>query len=153
MKSQTQQPIEGIENRGVEWQRRALGLAEDHTPFPWQERLLTQHFAKGTIPHALEIPTGLDVGNRHLDGGARSWGAGAAASRVRRRSARGRRSCDRRGRADQEGGRRHPEFGEALGLTRALAISTLRGQHVQCQAIHNRSGDNQACRITKQSSP
>src|SRR5580658_1401406 len=38
---------------------RALGLDGMATPFPWQTALFENHFTKGSIPPALDIPTGL----------------------------------------------------------------------------------------------
>jgi len=55
VKSQTPKHNHGIENRALEWLHGGLGLATDEKPFPWQERLLTEHFAKGLIPDALDI--------------------------------------------------------------------------------------------------
>jgi CRISPR-associated endonuclease/helicase Cas3 len=40
------------------WLRLALHLAEDQSPFPWQEELL-ERMLEGEIPRALDIPTGL----------------------------------------------------------------------------------------------
>jgi CRISPR-associated endonuclease/helicase Cas3 len=132
MKSQPQQPIDGIENRGVEWLRCALGLEKDQTPFPWQERLLAEHFAKGSIPDALDIPTGL--GKTSV---IAIWTAArAAGAKVPRRLVY---VVDRRAVVDQATDEAErikkvvdetPELKEALGLTRSLPISTLRGQHV-----------------------
>ncbi len=41
-----------------EFLRKALRLRESETPFPWQEELL-RRFLRGSIPPALDIPTGL----------------------------------------------------------------------------------------------
>jgi len=132
VRSNTRQPSESIEDRGMEWRRRALGLAEDETPFPWQDRLLTQHFLKGSLPHALEIPTGLGKTSViALWAVARALGA-----RLPRRLVY---VVDRRAVVDQATDEAErikkvvgeiPEFEKALGLTRSLPISTLRGQSV-----------------------
>jgi hypothetical protein len=42
----------------AEWLRRALGLAERDSPFPWQMELL-RRFEHGAIERSLDIPTGL----------------------------------------------------------------------------------------------
>lgn len=132
MKSQIHQPPDGIESRGVEWLRCTLGLGEGQTPFPWQERLLTEHFAEGSIPDALDIPTGL--GKTSV---IAIWTAArAAGANVPRRLVY---IVDRRAVVDQATDEAErirsvideaPELKRALGLTRALPISTLRGQHV-----------------------
>lgn len=128
----TEQPVDGLENRSVEWLRRTLGLEEGQTPFPWQERLLAKHFAKGSIPEALDIPTGL--GKTSV---IAIWTvARAIGANVPRRLVY---VVDRRAVVDQatEEAERikkmvdeRPELKKALTLTRPLAISTLRGQHV-----------------------
>jgi CRISPR-associated endonuclease/helicase Cas3 len=127
-----QQLIDGIENRGLEWLRCALGLDRSQTPFPWQERLLAEHFAKGSIPDALDIPTGL--GKTSV---IAIWTAArAAGAKVPRRLVY---VVDRRAVVDQATDEAErikkvvdntPELREAFGLTRSLPISTLRGQHV-----------------------
>jgi CRISPR-associated endonuclease/helicase Cas3 len=120
------------DRRAVDWLHRLLGLAEGETPFPWQERLLTEHLAKGSIPGALDIPTGLGkTAVISIWTVARALGA-----KVPRRLVY---VVDRRAVVDQatdeaERIRRvvdeTPELKKALGLTRSLPISTLRGQHV-----------------------
>lgn len=130
--SQTPEPKNGIEKRGLEWLRGALGLQTDETAFPWQERLLTEHFAKGWIPHALDIPTGL--GKTSV---IAIWlAARAAGAKMPRRLVY---VVDRRAVVDQatDEAERIKKFVDAtrelknaLGLTRPLPISTLRGQHV-----------------------
>lgn len=101
-------------------------------PFPWQNRLLIEHFAKGSIPAALDIPTGL--GKTSV---IAIWTAAlAAGAKVPRRLVY---VVDRRAVVDQATDEAErvkkvvdetPEFKEGLGLTRPLPISTLRGQHV-----------------------
>lgn len=49
-----QQPIGTGEAR----LRAALGLSDDNSPFPWQERLLAR-LVTGDLPSALDLPTGL----------------------------------------------------------------------------------------------
>ncbi len=132
MKSQMSPCIDSSESGGLEWLRCALALENDQTPFPWQERLLTSHFAKGSIPDALDIPTGL--GKTSV---IAIWiAARAAGAKVPRRLVY---VVDRRAVVDQatEEAERikkivdeTPEFAKALGLTGSLPISTLRGQHV-----------------------
>lgn len=39
--------------------KSALGLPDEQEPFPWQRTLLNDWFLKGSIPDALDIPTGL----------------------------------------------------------------------------------------------
>lgn len=130
--SQPQEPIDGVENRGLRWLSCALGLEKGQTPFPWQERLLAEHFSIGSIPDALDIPTGL--GKTSV---IAIWTAAlAAGAKVPRRLVY---VVDRRAVVDQATNEAErikkvidekPELKEALGLTRSLPISTLRGQHV-----------------------
>lgn len=113
------------------WLRGALGLASDEEPFPWQKRLLAR-FREADIPRSLDIPTGL--GKTSVIG---IWlVARALGANVPRRLAY---VVDRRAVVDQateEAERikrvvdQTPELRAALGLTRPLPISTLRGQHV-----------------------
>ena len=114
---------------------RLLGLDGDASPFPWQERLLGEHFARGHIPDALDIPTGL--GKTSV---IAIWAAArAAAAMIPRRLVY---VVDRRAVVDQattEAERiravieEDPGLTQALGLSRPLPISTLRGQHVDNQ--------------------
>jgi CRISPR-associated endonuclease/helicase Cas3 len=112
--------------------KKLLGLPSDASPFPWQERLLAEHFAKGHIPDALDIPTGL--GKTSV---IAIWAAArAAGAKIPRRLVY---VVDRRAVVDQatteaERIRRvvegDPALARALGLSRPLPISTLRGQFV-----------------------
>ncbi|HEX9296331.1 MAG TPA: type I-U CRISPR-associated helicase/endonuclease Cas3, partial [Polyangiaceae bacterium] len=125
-------PTNAVGDRSEEWLRCALGLDKGQTSFPWQERLLAEHFAKGSIPDALDIPTGL--GKTSV---IAIWTAArAAGAKVPRRLVY---VVDRRAVVDQATDEAErikkvvdetPELKEALGLTRSLPISTLRGQHV-----------------------
>jgi CRISPR-associated endonuclease/helicase Cas3 len=123
---------DAMDARYTERLRVLLGLPAGQSPFPWQERLLTEHFAKGVIPEALDIPTGL--GKTSV---IAIWAAArAAGANVPRRFVY---VVDRRAVVDQatteairlkqviDGA---PELKLALGLTRDLPISTLRGQHL-----------------------
>lgn len=114
-----------------EWLGAALGLGEGGTPFPWQEELLNR-FVQGVIPPALDIPTGL--GKTAV---MAIWlVARASGAQLPRRLVY---VVDRRAVVDQattEAERlrawveRTEDAKRALGLARALPISTLRGQHV-----------------------
>jgi CRISPR-associated endonuclease/helicase Cas3 len=109
----------------------ALGLSNKQTPFPWQEYLL-KVFADGEIPTAIDIPTGLGkTGVMAIWLVARAGGATLPRRLVY--------VVDRRAVVDQataeaerlrEWVEAHEDVKRALGLTRALPISTLRGQHV-----------------------
>ncbi|HEX4515007.1 MAG TPA: type I-U CRISPR-associated helicase/endonuclease Cas3, partial [Polyangiaceae bacterium] len=109
-----------------------LGLNGDASPFPWQERLLAEHFGKGDIPKALDIPTGLGKTSViAIWAAARALGANIPRRLVY--------VVDRRAVVDQattEAERMRsviaadPAFEKALGLTGPLPISTLRGQYV-----------------------
>lgn len=113
------------------WLKEALGLTGDYTPFPWQEELL-RRFMDGVIPPGLDIPTGLGK-----TGVMTIW----LVARAKRASV----PCrlvyvvDRRAVVDQATEeaerlrawvRDRDDVKQALGLTRPLPISTLRGQHV-----------------------
>lgn len=112
--------------------KQFLGLSGDASPFPWQERLLADYFAKGCIPDALDIPTGL--GKTSV---IAIWAAArAAGAKIPRRLVY---VVDRRAVVDQattEAERIRkvidddPALAKALGLSRSLPISTLRGQFV-----------------------
>jgi CRISPR-associated endonuclease/helicase Cas3 len=114
-----------------QWLCQALGLTDGETPFPWQEELLTS-FVKGTVDRALDIPTGLGkTAVMAIWLVARACGADLPRRLVY--------VVDRRAVVDQattEAERlrnwveEHDKVKEALGLTRPLPISTLRGQHV-----------------------
>src|SRR5688572_15112774 len=47
-----------LDDRGHDLLRRALGLSENDSPFPWQLELL-RRFLTGETVRALDIPTGL----------------------------------------------------------------------------------------------
>lgn len=123
--------LEPIDPRRSEWLRSLLGLSNDQSPFPWQERLL-EEFTRGSIPDALDIPTGL--GKTSV---IAIWTAArAAGAEVPRRLVY---VVDRRAVVDQATAEAErvkvvvdntPEIKAALKLTRALPISTLRGQYV-----------------------
>lgn len=108
-----------------------LGLGEGETPFPWQERLLRKLVA-GELPSALDIPTGL--GKTSV---IAIWlAARAAGAKLPRRLVY---VVDRRAVVDQATDEAErvrdvvdadPALKSALGITRSLPISTLRGQHV-----------------------
>lgn len=111
--------------------RRALALKEGERPFAWQTRLLAT-FLAGSMPTSLDIPTGL--GKTAV---MAVWlVARAAGARVPRRLFY---TVDRRAVVDQatevaSGLRdfleKNLQIKAALGLSGALPISTLRGQHV-----------------------
>lgn len=119
-----------------------LGLDEGQSPFPWQERLFGR-FLRGHesgdgddwVPAALDIPTGL--GKTSV---IAIWVAARAANApVPRRLVY---VVDRRAVVDQATNEARrvkkvvdetPELKGALGLTRPLPISTLRGQYVDNQ--------------------
>lgn len=127
---QSPAPLNGVAN-ACSWLPQLLGLASGETPFPWQQRLLRQ-FCEGSIPSALDIPTGL--GKTAV---IAIWTAArAAGARVPRRLVY---VVDRRAVVDQatEEAERirkvvdaTPELKRTLGLDRSLPISTLRGQHL-----------------------
>ncbi len=118
--------------RCLEWLRALLGLGERQSPFPWQERLLGEHFRRGSIPDALDIPTGL--GKTSV---IAIWAAArAAGASVPRRLVY---VVDRRAVVDQATAEAERikivvdqtlAIKQALGLVRPLPISTLRGQFV-----------------------
>lgn len=123
------------EHDPAEWLKAALGLSRDATPFPWQSRLL-ERFVAGGIPRALDLPTGL--GKTSVIAVwlvARALNAPVPTRLVY--------VVDRRAVVDQatdiaEGLRQTvdetPALRRALGISTALPISTLRGQHVDNQA-------------------
>src|SRR4051794_30867038 len=94
-------------------------------PFGWQRRLYEQHFSRGDIPAALDLPTGL---------GKTSVMAVWLIARALLNRPLPRRLVyvvDRRAVVDQAtevATRLAEQAPEALGLT-ALPVSTLRGQH------------------------
>jgi len=116
------------------WLRAALGLRVDETPFPWQQRLL-KDLIDGRLPPALDLPTGL--GKTAV---IAIWVvARATGARIPRRLIY---VVDRRAVVDQatteaerirDAVERDANLKEALGLTRSLPISTLRGQYVDNQ--------------------
>lgn len=111
--------------------RGALRLAPGETPFPWQRRLLDL-FLSGSVPSAIDIPTGLGkTAVMAIWLVARSQGA-----KVPRRLVY---VVDRRAVVDQattvaEGLREWVETSDGarrgLDISRTLPISTLRGRHV-----------------------
>ncbi|MBI3048971.1 MAG: type I-U CRISPR-associated helicase/endonuclease Cas3 [Acidobacteria bacterium] len=113
------------------WLEEALGLRAGETPFPWQEQLL-KRLCQGDIPPALDIPTGL--GKTAV---MAIWlVARARGATLPRRIAY---VVDRRAVVDQATAEAErlrqwveacQDVKRALGLTRGLPISTLRGQHV-----------------------
>jgi len=113
------------------WLRLLLGLGEEETPFPWQERLL-EDFIAGKLPSALDIPTGL--GKTAV---IAIWiAARAQGAKIPRRLVY---VVDRRAVVDQatteaerirEVIETDAGLKKAAGLARPLPISTLRGQHV-----------------------
>ncbi len=117
--------------RSAEWLRCALGLQHGQTPFPWQLDLL-RRFLRGEAVPALDIPTGLGkTATMAVWLVARALGAPLSRRLVY--------VVDRRAVVDQATDEAErikkivdetPEFAKALGLTRSLPISTLRGQHV-----------------------
>jgi len=110
----------------------ALGVPE---AFPWQYALL-ERLATGDLPRAVDLPTGL--GKTSIIALwllARATGAQLPTRLVY--------VVDRRAVVDQASDEaerlrafvdQHPEVRAALGLTRPLPISTLRGQHVDNRA-------------------
>lgn len=114
-----------------DWLIKALNLSGEETPFPWQEELL-RSFLRGTIPPAIDIPTGL--GKTAV---MAIWlVARASGAKLPRRLVY---VVDRRAVVDQATteAQRLREWVEkdadaklGLGLARPLPISTLRGQHV-----------------------
>ncbi len=124
---------QGRENRWGEDEllAQAMGLDSPKDPFPWQRALLAR-FRKGSIPDALDIPTGL--GKTSVMAVwlvARAFGAPIPRRLVY--------VVDRRAVVDQatteaerlrEFVNGYDDIRDALGLTRPLPISTLRGQHV-----------------------
>ncbi len=119
------------ENEAISWLKKALGLAEADSPFPWQRRLL-EKFLNGQIPCAVDIPTGLGKTSvMAIWLVARACGANLPRRLVY--------VVDRRAVVDQatteaEKLRRwvdaRQDVKNALGLERSLPISTLRGQYV-----------------------
>lgn len=113
--------------------RKALGLGDGDTPFPWQLDLLTR-FLRMEVPHTLDVPTGL--GKTAV---MAIWlVARARGARLPRRLVY---VVDRRAVVDQATDvalslrklvGRDPEMRKDLGLRddQSLPISTLRGQHV-----------------------
>lgn len=111
---------------------RLLGLKGDESAFPWQTRLLQEHFSQGAVPEALDIPTGL--GKTSI---IAIWAAArAGGAKLPRRLVY---VVDRRAVVDQattEAERirdvieKDVELKQALGVTRSLSISTLRGQFI-----------------------
>ena len=114
------------------WLHGALGLSDDETPFPWQQKLL-KRFAAGEIDPALDIPTGLGKTSVMA-----IWlVARALGAKLPKRLAY---VVDRRAVVDQAtdvatrlreyvDSDSNQEFQCALGLNGPLPISTLRGQH------------------------
>jgi CRISPR-associated endonuclease/helicase Cas3 len=122
-----------ITDKGQEWLKKALGLGEGETPFPWQMELL-RRFCQGEHVSSLDIPTGL---------GKTSVMAIWLVARALKAKNLPRRLVyvvDRRAVVDQatevaESLRKWVAENEcvacALGLNgRSLPISTLRGQYV-----------------------
>jgi CRISPR-associated endonuclease/helicase Cas3 len=122
-----------ITDKGQEWLKKALGLGEGETPFPWQMELL-RRFCQGEHVSSLDIPTGL---------GKTSVMAIWLVARALKAENLPRRLVyvvDRRAVVDQatevaESLRKWVEADAcvacALGLNgRSLPISTLRGQYV-----------------------
>lgn len=120
--------VEGRAN----WLRKCLGLAADHTPFPWQEELLCR-FERGEVPGSLDIPTGLGKTSvMAIWLIARALGATVPRRLVY--------VVDRRAVVDQATAVAEQlracvdsaaSLKSALGLgRRSLPISTLRGQHI-----------------------
>ncbi len=132
MLSKTDEGDDATSSRAQAWLPRLLGLEAGQTPFPWQERLLREQFSKGAIPSALDLPTGL--GKTSVIG---IWAAArAAGARLPRRLVY---VVDRRAVVDQATAEAErirafvdetPQLKLALGLSRPLPISTLRGQFV-----------------------
>lgn len=125
-----------VQDRGRQWLAQALGLPAGAAPFAWQSELL-RRFLDGEDVDALDIPTGL--GKTAV---MAIWlVARACGAKVPRRLVY---VVDRRAVVDQattvadELGKwvgRTPDAARALGLgERPLALSTLRGQHVDNRA-------------------
>lgn len=121
---------------GEEWLRRALRLPEGHRPFPWQLQLL-QRFMQGEATDAIDIPTGLGkTAVMAVWLVARACGASIPRRLVY--------VVDRRAVVDQATEvaealrawvREEEAVADALRLeARPLAISTLRGAHVDNKA-------------------
>lgn len=121
------------EERAIELLPMALSLQPGVTPFPWQERLLTR-LIKGTLPSAIDLPTGLGktsvIAIWLL---ARAAGATVPLRLVY--------VVDRRAVVDQASAvaesladlvTKTPDLAAALSVDtdRGLAVSTLRGQHI-----------------------
>lgn len=112
---------------------QALGLPTEHSPFPWQQRLL-KDFVRGELPRALDLPTGLGKTSvLAIWLVARALGADLPRRLVY--------VVDRRAVVDQSTEvalqlrkwvAEHTRMPEALGLRhgKSLPISTLRGQFV-----------------------
>lgn len=121
------------EQRAIELLPMALCLQPGVTPFPWQERLL-RSLIKGTLPSAVDLPTGL--GKTSV---IAIWLlAHAAGATVPLRLVY---VVDRRAVVDQASAvadhladlvKRTPDLAAALSvdIDRGLAVSTLRGQHI-----------------------
>lgn len=124
-----------IQDRAHSWLAGALGLPAGASPFPWQVRLLRRLLA-GHLPRAVDLPTGL--GKTKVMAVwlvARALGAPVPRRLVY--------LVDRRAVVDQatdeaealrQWVERSPDVRAALGLTRPLPISTLRGQHADNRA-------------------
>jgi CRISPR-associated endonuclease/helicase Cas3 len=122
-------------NEQLTWLRDALGLTPAEDPFPWQARLLDQ-FTSGSVPAALDIPTGL--GKTAV---IAIWlVARACGANVPRRLVY---VVDRRAVVDQASTvaeqlrdwvERADGVKAALGISSSLPVSTLRGQHVDNRA-------------------
>jgi CRISPR-associated endonuclease/helicase Cas3 len=120
-----------VADHGKAWLCRALGLGEGQDPFPWQLELL-RCFRRGDSIQALDIPTGLGkTATMAIWLIARALGADLPRRLVY--------VVDRRAVVDQATDEAErirkvvdemPELKSALGLSRSLHISTLRGQHV-----------------------
>lgn len=122
-------------DRRSAWLHTALGLVGAETPFPWQASLLDR-FVEGSIPAALDIPTGLGkTAVMAIWLVARACGASLPRRLVY--------VVDRRAVVDQattvaerlrtwvDSG---PGIRTALGISGSLPVSTLRGQHVDNRA-------------------
>ncbi|HET9049872.1 MAG TPA: type I-U CRISPR-associated helicase/endonuclease Cas3 [Chiayiivirga sp.] len=121
------------EERAIELLPMALSLQPGVTPFPWQERLLTS-LIKGTLPSAIDLPTGL--GKTSV---IAIWLlARAAGAKIPLRLVY---VVDRRAVVDQASTvaehladlvKQTSDLVTALGVDaeRGLAVSTLRGQHI-----------------------
>jgi CRISPR-associated endonuclease/helicase Cas3 len=124
--------IQAVEERGVEWLRRALHLGDENKPFPWQVELL-RSLCRGDEVEALDIPTGLGkTATMAIWLVARALGAELPRRLIY--------VVDRRAVVDQatecaeelrDWVTKEPAVADALGLQgKALPISTLRGEHV-----------------------